>query len=64
MRGGVFAGSNDQSGSTLRIDASVSVTVSLPNPCRPARHSKSTQPNDQTSLRLSTVRPRACSGLM
>ena len=39
-------------------------TVSPWNACRPVRHSYSTQPNDQMSERLSTARPRACSGLM
>ena len=42
----------------------VSDTVSPANATRPASISKSTQPNAQMSLRLSTARPRACSGLM
>ncbi len=38
-RGGVFSGSNDQSGSTWRILESTSVTVSPANSVRPVRHS-------------------------
>jgi hypothetical protein len=44
--------------------AMVSVTSSPSNAREPAIISKSTQPNDQTSLRRSAVRPFACSGLM
>ena len=42
----------------------VSETVSPSNAPRPVSISYSTQPNAQTSLRLSTGFPRACSGLM
>ena len=42
----------------------VSETVSPENGRRPQSISKSTHPNAQMSVRLSTGRPRACSGLM
>ena len=46
------------------IAASVSVTVSPANGRRPVNISQNTTPNAQTSDRLSTGRPRACSGLI
>ena len=42
----------------------VSATVSPAKATRPVSISKSTHPNAQMSVRLSTARPRACSGLM
>ena len=53
-----------QSGSALSTKASVSDTSSAGNARRPVTISYSTHPNAQTSLRLSTTRPFACSGLM
>ncbi len=61
---GVVAGSADQSGSRSRILAIESGIVSPGNATRPVTISKSTQPNAQMSVRLSTGSPRACSGLM
>ncbi len=62
--GGSAAGSAVQSGSPRRIAASVSETSSPSNARFPVSISNSTQPNAQTSLRLSAARPFACSGLM
>ena len=42
----------------------VSDTVSPGNALRPVSISNRTEPNAQISVRLSTVFPRACSGLM
>ena len=64
MPGGVAAGSVSHAGSRSRMAASVSVTVGPRNSARPVSISSSTQPNAQMSVRVSTVRPRACSGLM
>ena len=44
--------------------ARTSVIVSPRNSWSPVSISKSTQPNAQTSLRLSAARPLACSGLI
>jgi hypothetical protein len=62
MPAGMSAGSWLQSGSTFKIDASVSLTDSPWNACVPARISKSTAPNENTSARRSAAFPRACSG--
>src|SRR4030095_8974386 len=62
--GGSAGGSAVQSGSRLRIAAIVSEIVSPENARLPANISYSTQPKAQTSVRLSTAWPRACSGLM
>ena len=62
MRDGVAAGSFSSAGVSRITDASVSVTVSPPNAGRPVSISNSTQPNAQTSDRLSADRPFACSG--
>ena len=61
---GVSTGSAFQSGCALRSGASVSDTSSPSNARFPVSISKSTQPNAQTSVRLSVNRPLACSGLM
>ena len=61
---GVCSGSAAQFGSSLRIATSVSVTVSPSKALFPVSISYSTHPNAQTSARLSTGLPRACSGLM
>ncbi len=63
-RRGVPGGSAAKSGSRVRIAATMSETVSPANACRPVRHSKRTHPKAQMSARLSTGRPRACSGAM
>ena len=62
--GGTDDGNALQSGSRSRIAAMVSVVVSPPKARRPVSISKSTQPNAQMSVRLSTALPRACSGDM
>ena len=61
---GAGDGSRDQSGSRSTIAASVSANVLLPNALVPVNISYSTHPNDQISVRLSTVKPLACSGLI
>ena len=61
---GVSGGSSRQSGSLFKIAASVSETDSPWKTSRPIRHSKSTQPKEKMSVRLSSGLPRACSGLM
>jgi hypothetical protein len=61
---GVVDGSAFHGGPRSMIAASVSVIVSPANALRPLSISYSTQPNAQMSVRLSTARPRACSGLM
>ena len=58
------AGSRAQSGSSRTMAARVSCTSSPPNARFPVSISYSTAPNAQMSARLSTVFPRACSGLM
>jgi hypothetical protein len=58
------SGSASQSGSSLSTEASVSEIVSPENARSPLSISYRTQPKDQTSARLSTGRPRACSGDM
>ena len=63
-RAGRSDGSAFQSGSLLSTAASVSETSSPSNARLPVSISKSTQPNAQTSLRLSAGRPFACSGLI
>jgi hypothetical protein len=62
--GGTSGGSRVQSGSLLMTLASVSPMSSPSKGLRPVSISNSTQPNAQTSLRLSADRPFACSGLM
>ncbi len=62
--GGTSLGTSCHSGSSLRRLASVSEIESPPNGGRPTRASKRQQPNAQMSLRLSTLRPVACSGLI
>jgi hypothetical protein len=57
---GVVDGSAFHGGPRSMIAASVSAANAL----RPLSISYSTQPNAQMSVRLSTARPRACSGLM
>ena len=61
---GVLTGSSCQSGSCSMILTSTSESVSPANARCPVSISNSTQPNAQTSVRLSTASPRACSGLM
>ena len=61
---GVVAGSVAQSGWWLRTLAMVSESVSPQKTNRPVSISNSTQPNDQMSVRLSSVFPLACSGLI
>ena len=61
---GVFAGSVVQSGSLPDDDAERVGTSSPSNARWPSSISNSTTPNAQMSARLSTVFPRACSGLM
>ena len=61
---GSVAGNAVQSGSDLTTDEMISVASSPSNAFLPVSISNSTQPNAQTSVRLSTARPRACSGLM
>jgi hypothetical protein len=62
--GGVRSGSRLQSGSIVRIAARASVVEGPLKRRRPASISYSRQPKAQMSVRLSTTRPRACSGLM
>ena len=64
MAGGVDAESADQSGSRPRMAAMVSEIVSPANAFRPVIISYSRQPKAQMSVRLSTIFPRACSGLI
>ena len=64
MLSGVVAGKSAQSGSRSRIAAMWSETVSPGNAIWPVSISYKTQPNAQTSARLSTALPRACSGDM
>ena len=61
---GVFGGRAFQSGSCSTTSATVSSTDSASNARLPVSNSYSRQPNAQTSVRLSIVSPRACSGLM
>ena len=61
---GSLGGSSVQSGSSSSTDAIVTATSSPANARRAVSISYRTQPNAQTSLRLSTTRPLACSGLM
>src|SRR6185503_14631656 len=61
---GVSGGSALQSGSVFKTDASVSLTVSPSNGRLPVSISYRSTPSAQVSARLSTARPRACSGLM
>jgi hypothetical protein len=62
--GGVAAGSSFHRGSRVRTAASTSETVSPSKSRRPVSISKSSTPKAQTSARLSTGLPRACSGDM
>ena len=64
MDGGVPPGSESHSGSRATTEAMTSVTVLPPKACRPVSISSSTPPKAQTSVRLSTSWPLACSGLM
>jgi hypothetical protein len=61
---GVSAGSASQETSWRTTAASMSVTVSPVKRRWPVSSSWTRTPNDQMSARLSTDRPRACSGLM
>ncbi len=61
---GVAAGNAFQSGSPSSTPARVSVAVWPVNGGRPVNVSYSTQPKAQMSARVSTSRPRACSGLI
>ena len=61
---GTVGGKRFQSGARSRMAASVSAVVAAPNAARPVNISYNTQPKAQTSLRLSRLWPRACSGLM
>ena len=58
MLRGVSAGNDAQSGSRSRIAATVSENVSRAKGARPVSISKTTQPNAQMSVRLSTGCPR------
>jgi hypothetical protein len=58
------AGSASQPGSSLITAARISDTVSPPNGRCAVSISNSSTPKAQTSARLSTARPRACSGDM
>ena len=60
----VDEGNAFQSGSRSRMAAKVSATVCPVKGGRPVSISYRTQPKDQMSARVSTGRPRACSGLM
>ena len=64
MLGGVERGNTFQSGSRSKIAAIVSEMVPRANGDRPTHISYNTHPNAHTSVRLSTISPRACSGLM
>ena len=61
---GVAAGRSDQSGSARMTAARMSAASAPGNARFPVSISNSTHPNAQMSARLSTVRPRACSGAM
>ncbi len=61
---GVAGGSAPRSGGCVSTAASVSLIVSPSNSRRPVSISHRTTPNAQMSARLSTARPRACSGAM
>ena len=61
---GVAGGRWTSQGRVATIAASVSANVFLPDARIPVNISYSTHPNDQISVRLSTVKPRACSGLI
>ena len=64
IEAGVVAGNAVQSGSRVTTAARMSVMVSPANAARPVSISYRTSPNAQMSTRLSTIRPRACSGAM
>ena len=61
---GASAGSLSNSSGNRSTSASVCEIVSASNRRLPVSSSHSTTPNDQTSARLSTGLPAACSGLM
>ena len=61
---GTCEGSDCQDGSDFITSASVSDTFSPENARRPDTISNRTAPNAQTSARLSTAVPWACSGAM
>ncbi len=61
---GMSGGKAVQSGSVVNTAAMVSDESPPGNGRRPVSVSNSTHPNAQMSVRLSTDRPRACSGLM
>ena len=61
---GVSTGNACQFGSVFSTDASTSEISSPSNARRPLSISNTTTPKAQMSARLSTVLPRACSGLM
>ena len=62
--GSAPSGSRPQPGSSSTIALIVSANVSRANGARPVSISNSRQPNDHTSVCLSIVWPRICSGLM
>src|SRR5215467_7604657 len=64
MSGGTVAGRAAHTGFTPKIAAMVSENVSPKNASCPESISYNTQPNAQTSVRVSRRWPRACSGLM
>ena len=63
-RAGTVDGSASKSGSRCRIFESVIDTSSSPNARVARQHLVEHAPNAQMSVRLSTIFPRACSGLM
>ena len=63
-RRNVSAGNRVQSGSLFSTAPRMSCTSSPSNAARPVSISYSTHPNAKMSVRLSTVRPFACSGDM
>jgi hypothetical protein len=64
MPAGTSGGSARQSGSSFSTDAIACETVSPSNARRPVSISNRTAPNAHRSVRRSTGRPAACSGLM
>ena len=64
MAGGVSLGIAFQFGSRSKMFTNVSDRLSPPYARSPVSISKIMHPNAQISVRLSTTRPRACSGLM
>ena len=64
MAGGVSGDSNSSGGCSFSTAATVSDTLSPANARLPLSISNSTHPKAQMSVRLSTLRPVACSGDM